>query len=450
MRHSLPVPSSLVLFVALAMRVLSTPTANLSFLLLAGYATLGRAQAIQALALSWFFSMLSPGIAAEATLGAVGRYAVIAGAVLSVLLRSGLLEGRLSVRWPVAATMLLGGFLVTHSLLVSPLPDVSILKAIAWTAVMATLLSAWHGLAVQERESLIRQIFNGLVVVLVVSLPFLLHPLGYLRNGTGFQGVLNHPQAFGPTMALLGAWAASRMFAERRPAWSNILLVGVCMLLVLVSEARTAGLALVLSLTISFVAAPALAGKRLRRILPGLRSRRVGSVFGIVAMAGIVMASNVTATVEHYISKSGRAGEVSSLLAAYGRSRGGLMDEMWLNISEKPLIGIGFGMASNPDEMQVKRDALLGLPLSASIEKGVLPLAVLEELGMFGFLLVCSWMWMLIHRSANGGITPLAITCTALLLNMGEFMFFSPGGMGLLMLVVVGWAASSIRQHERA
>lgn len=41
----------------------------------------------------------------------------------------------------------------------------------------------------------------------LLSLPLLVHPLGYLRNGTGFQVILNHPQVFGPTMALLCAWA---------------------------------------------------------------------------------------------------------------------------------------------------------------------------------------------------------------------------------------------------
>jgi hypothetical protein len=55
--------SSLIPILAMAMRIASTPTANLSYLVIVGYALLGRAQAIQALALSWLFTMLSPGIA---------------------------------------------------------------------------------------------------------------------------------------------------------------------------------------------------------------------------------------------------------------------------------------------------------------------------------------------------------------------------------------------------
>lgn len=436
-----------VLCALVILRIASTPTANLSWLLLAGYATLGRAQAIQALALSWFFSMLNPGIAAEATLDALGRYAVIAGAMASVLLRSGLLEGRLSVRWPVAATLLLGSFLACHSVLVSPLADVSILKAVAWAVAMSTLIAAWQGLVDHERDRLSLQIFNGLVVILIISLPLLFHPLGYLRNGTGFQGVLGHPQAFGPTMAFLGAWAASQMFAHVRPAWTSVALVGASLVLVILSEARTAGVAMIMGLSVSFVTAPALSGQRILHVLPGLLSKRVWGVLAVAAFLAIPLSTHLADLANHYITKSGRA-DAAGLLEAYEGSRGRLVDTMWANIGENPLIGIGFGIASTPNEMEVVRDPLLGLPMGAAIEKGVMPLAVLEEVGLMGFLLVSLWLLMLTRRVGKGGVAPLTVTATALLMNLGEATFFSPGGMGMLSLVVVGWAVSA-GQHTR-
>ena len=93
--------------------------------------------------------------------------------------------------------------------------------------------------------------------------------------------------------------------------------------------------------------------------------------------------------------------------------------------------------------MVISVDPVLGLPVGAAIEKGVLPLAVVEELGIPGALAVLAWIWLLVRRSIKGaGLVPLALLFTALLLNMGEMMLFSPGGMGLLMLVVIGLAAS--------
>ena len=120
---------------------------------------------------------------------------------------------------------------------------------------------------------------------------------------------------------------------------------------------------------------------------------------------------------------------------------------MWENIEAQPWRGIGFGLASDPATMVVDRDPILDLPTGATIEKGVMPIAVLEELGAFGFIAVMLWLWMLISRAARGGgMTALAVFYTALLLNMGESVLFSPGGMGLLFLILIGWAASA--RHE--
>jgi hypothetical protein len=146
-----------------------------------------------------------------------------------------------------------------------------------------------------------------------------------------------------------------------------------------------------------------------------------------------------------YISKSGRA-DATSIAEAYEVSRGPKIEDMWVNIQDKPFLGIGFGIASKPEQMLVVRDPLLGLPISAAVEKGVLPVAVLEELGALGLQLVALWLWNLIRRAARrGGFTSLTVLFVALLINMGESVLFSPGGMGLLVLIMIGWASSHNR-----
>lgn len=429
-----------VILLALAMRVASTPTANLSYLILAGYALIGRTQAIQALALSWLFTMLNPGLAAEATASSIGRYAVLLGAAASVFVRSKIFRsGGIHVRSVTMNTVLLGLFFVVHSLFFSPIIDVSILKAVSWTLAMGTLIAAWLGLSPDERDRLSQQIFFGLIVLMLVSLPLLGLPLGRLRNESGFQGVLNHPQAFGSTMALLGAWAMGRMMAQKQPPWSMVALTGSCLVLVVLSEARTAGLALILGVGIAAITAPSLAGRSVHEVLPGLHSKRVCFV-GMIALVGMLLAGPMLADqIDHFLSKSGRS-HASGLIDIYQSSRGRKMDEMWDNIRITPWQGSGFGIASVPAEMDIGRDPILNLPVSASVEKGVLPLAVLEEVGIIGFVVVAAWIWMLLRRSSTGGIVPVTVALTALLLNMGEATLFSPGGMGLLSLVLLGWA----------
>ncbi|WP_297791937.1 hypothetical protein [uncultured Marinobacter sp.] len=430
------------------LRVATAPTATLSFLILAAYATLGRAQAIKALSLCWLFTMVNPGLAPGASFSSIGRYMVFLGAFIAVFARTGIRSGSLTSSGIVLSTVGLGVFIMIHSMFASPMPDVSILKAVSWLVVTATLFSAWSGLSSGDREKLFRHLYLGLVAIMAVSLPLFVLPLGYLRNGSGFQGILNHPQAFGPTMAILGAIAASKLFSEKRPSWQYLGIFGVSLLFIMASEARTAGLALVIGLCMAIASVPVLSGRRIRAVLPGLRSRRVWGIAGVALYLGVVFAPQIGDKVGHYISKSGRAGSVESIAEAYNKSRGGLIDRMFVNIRENPLTGIGFGIASEPDLMVVERDPLLGLPIGAPVEKGVLPLATLEELGWVGATIVVLWMMALVVRASQNGVVSISVLATALLINMGENVFFSPGGMGLFVLIGVTWAATRVYREQ--
>lgn len=436
------------MLLALLMRVASSSTASLSYLVLAGFALMGRGQAILALTLSWLFTMINPDIVVSASGGGAGRYAVILAAAFTALFRSGFSLRHLLVRFFTLSTILLTVFLIVHSALLSPIPDVSILKALSWGLTMTALLSLWQGLSTHEFNATANRIYWGLATILIVSLPFLGLRAGFAVNGTGFQGVLNHPQAFGMTMALLGAWSGARMLAERQPPWIFIILTGSSLVLVFLSEARTSGLALVLGVGLSLILSPVYAGRKFLQMAPGFRSGRVWLVIGSCVIAILTTATAFSELIAKFLSKSNRAG-TSNLLEAYDASRGPLIDAMLANIAIDPFRGIGFGIASHPSMMIVERDTTFGLPLGAAIEKGVAPLAVLEEIGALGAALVALWVLRLVRRGAVGGLVPFAVCLTALALNMGEYTLFSPGGQGLLAMVLFGWIYASGEQAIR-
>jgi hypothetical protein len=112
------------------------------------------------------------------------------------------------------------------------------------------------------------------------------------------------------------------------------------------------------------------------------------------------------------------------------------------NIRKHPMTGIGFGIASDPDQMEVGRDPIFNLPVGAPIEKGIMPVAVVEEVGIPGALIVAGWFVLLLRRAARGGIAALAVASTVLFLNLGEANIFSPGGMGLLEIILLAHAMS--------
>jgi hypothetical protein len=112
------------------------------------------------------------------------------------------------------------------------------------------------------------------------------------------------------------------------------------------------------------------------------------------------------------------------------------------NINQNPIEGIGFGVASVPGQMNIQTDPYFNLPIGASVEKGVLPVAITEELGIPGLLLVGAWAYILVKRSSSNGLSALSVSIVALILNLGEAVLFSPGGMGMLTLIFLSYSAS--------
>jgi hypothetical protein len=107
------------------------------------------------------------------------------------------------------------------------------------------------------------------------------------------------------------------------------------------------------------------------------------------------------------------------------------------NIAENLVGGIGFGIASVPSSMNIIRDPIFGFPISASIEKGVLPLAVFEEIGFLGFSIWVLWIIVIIYQAIKVGAIALTVILVVLLLNLGESVLFSVGGMGLFQILII-------------
>ena len=78
-----------------------------------------------------------------------------------------------------------------------------------------------------------------------------------------------------------------------------------------------------------------------------------------------------------------------------------------------------------------------GIPVSAPIEKGILPLAILEEVGVFGFIFFMIWILILIRLAINNSFRTLIVLLTILLFNLGEAGLFSANGYGMLYLIVI-------------
>ena len=132
------------------------------------------------------------------------------------------------------------------------------------------------------------------------------------------------------------------------------------------------------------------------------------------------------------------------------QARGRLIEASMQNFYENPVLGIGFGVATKPEQMKVKRDPIFGFPVSAPIEKGNMYSAMLEEVGFVGALLFVGLLLTLLGSIMRSGqLEMMWIFFVGLMVNVGEAVLFSPNGIGMLVWILVLMAASA-RTAKRA
>jgi hypothetical protein len=144
--------------------------------------------------------------------------------------------------------------------------------------------------------------------------------------------------------------------------------------------------------------------------------------------------------------------EGKDLATAFESSRGSGMVQQWRNFLDAPLTGHGFGVyryGVRGGEEHVKR--FLGIPISASAEKGVAFTSVLEEVGLFGGILFYGLLIAIVAAMARGpSIGALAMVVCCIAVNFGEAIIFATGGMGLFMWLLIGFGLARARTPHRA
>lgn len=424
----------------LGLRLIGGPGAYAAYSLLILYALRGPNEAIKALFLSWFLAHISPGLAATPSGTEVLRILILLAAFTSAILASFKSQNALLMGRTVSAFALFGVFTVGHALLVSYAPDVSLLKSVSFLVMALTLSIAFFSRRI-DVDRLQGWLFFWLAAVAVLSAPLLVLRLGYVTNGNGFQGILNQPQAFGMTMALLSAWIGGRMLRLRAFSALDIALAGLVMVMMFLSESRGAMLAASGGLVLSYLLARGLSLSKIRRAFKNLRHKRVFLLIVCMLFCGGLFFDKVSAMVERTISKRT---EHHSIASAFDASRGALISRSMKNFYANPVLGIGFGVASNPADLKVVREPVFGLPVSASIEKGNMYSAMLEEIGFLGFLLFCGVLLVLLNSICRSGqLEMMWLFFAALLVNLGEAVLFSPNGIGMLVWILMLMATSA-------
>lgn len=335
------------------------------------------------------------------------------------------------------------------SILSSTFPLVSSLKLTAFTLGTAVTITGFYRTR-HMADYWLSWLFTLGVFILLASLPLYVLPGGYSTNGVGFQGILTHPQTFGPVVAPITALVAGLYFFRQRTSWIILLCVGLGVVGMYLSLSRTSLLAFLLAgamtTAIGFSFKPDTWAVDLGRTLA--RPTVMLGVFAALVLVAVQWTS-IQTDLQSFLAKDDGS---TSVVQALEQSRGAAMSESMANFWKRPVTGIGFGAPSNPVrfEQHLER-GLYGIPLSASVEKGFMPTAVLEETGIIGAILtiaLLAFLFLPVIQSPDP--TLFWMMATSLLVNLGEMVFFSIGGMGFFLWFILGfcYAATFQKSHQ--
>lgn len=430
-----------LLVIALILRATIPSVANFSYVLLIIYALLGRANMLHAVAAIWFFTMSNAEITGMASSAVIWRFVIVQLAAVFVFIYYIASTKKFKVTLCLAMVMIFGLYACLTSIIVSNYPLVSILKCVNWVIMCVSLMAIWQSLSDDEFNRTGNEIFCGLCALGVISLLFLKSSSGYSVNGTGFNGVMNHPQSFGVTLAVTSAWIVARVLTHKNFLWLGLIIASICLFLTLKTECRTAGLALAIATAFSAL---------VKLVIPNIHAKTDGNniikhrIVILSVLCAILFSAVITLhprSVNDYLIKR-RSNLSVNIVDIYLDSRGILIDTMISNVKQHPFTGVGFGVSSDQSAMNIYYDPYFNLPISAVIEKGVLPVAVLEETGMIGFIIFSILILSFIVAAIKNGFPQLLVLTTVLLTNLGEYTFFSLGGNGMLLILIIAWCVT--------
>jgi len=307
---------------------------------------------------------------------------------------------------------------------------VSLLKVVKYYVVCGFLFLSYYYLSNDKAEDSLAPIWLlwffrvlGLASIFTIFLG-----VAWNKNQTGFNGVLDHPQK----LALYsGAWCVCEQFAfYRKKQLVNFVFSLLAAAFVFMSEARTAIASLLVASFFMFAI----------KQREGFGYKNIVVIFVVISVS-ILGANKIYEGLQASFLKRSD----SSVLQGLKDSRGELMLGSLKNFLDEPYLGIGFQVSNGrygTQPMDIQYSG--GLPLSAPIEKGVFYSGMFEEVGIIGGFLFLSFVAYL----AQGflGLRKSIIIYWALV-NMGEAIFFSTGGVGVLLWIMLAYNAPFARRH---
>ena len=366
----------------------------------------GWAGAIKALILITLRCILNPGIAAVQDSISMIKWALLFGLSLFAVLTKP--PGpRKSANDFVLMLLFFSAYLIGSSFLTGSYPVVSAFKVISWAVIFGAVYFTIGDDSATDWIELLRHLLSVMMVVSVVTLPL---DVGYLVNGRGFQGIMNHPNLLGILSALC---FVLNMSGVRKLDWKRAALLALCFVLCFLSQSRTGLFSILIML------AYAVMNSNL-----GTRDK-VWAFLGLGVLAAAAVAlyrindPYRTGTVSRFLYK----GYTDDILY----SRDSQIESLAERFLADPILGNGFMTPYSPNIRN------FNLSFDIAMEPGNLVMALLAFSGLIGLLLFALTFGCLFRYVPR---EKRILFFIPMILSLGEMAFFSSNGIAIVYYVI--------------
>ncbi|MEB7718942.1 O-antigen ligase family protein [Staphylococcus xylosus] len=264
---------------------------------------------------------------------------------------------------------------------------------------------------ISEKEKFLFWFSNIFKIMICISLLLIKSPIGYLRNGFSFQGILNHPNLFGIILVLGILTILIEMAVKNKISIMNIIIVLLGVYELILSNSRTSLLSFVVCLIIFFM---------FSNIKKSIKIISIITTFLIGILVYIIPTTNNFIT--NYIQKGQNSDEI--LLSRYGQ-----IDNTLYVLQNSPVFGIGFGIPVNRTSLELN---------SFTYEAGNLFFGLLSYVGILGLCIYIFYLIYVIFIQKSINNLMLSLFLGSILINMGELVMFSSNNVGIICYVIWG------------
>lgn len=420
----------------LLLPLVGAPLHALVYIALILWSAQGPRQAIESLTLSWLASFLNPKIFHISGLSSFLRWGVLFSAFCTICPRYFLEKKGTPINsW--IRVLLFSSFIGVTSFFISYAPVISLFKIATFLVGSSTVLQGFN-MTRHLRKYWERWFILFFSTICILSITLTKNSLAY-NNSFTFMGLFNQSQANAVFLAPFCTWLFFLLIERKKNGIGWWLLLSIAIVLLMLTKSRTGFLAATLGVLFIMVINFFRNKKQLQQNKSWFPM--VILIFLLLTPFFFLYWAKIADFFVSFIFKRS-IDNASTVGEALYASRGFLIARSFENFFKNPFLGIGFGVPSIPSLLNVKHDPVFGLPIGASIEKGFLPAAILEETGLIGSLLFIFLLISLFHPllKKRETLSPSALAISAFCVNFGESAFFSFGGIGLWIWLLIGAA----------